>query len=370
MNGVRRVWILAALSGASVAVGVACGSSSSGGSPGPDLDGSTSGDDGASATDGHGGGDDGGAGDAGSDASQGPRDPFAQQWAVTSDFPSSSDYVADADAGIVTDKKTGLVWTRAAIDSTNVPDGGDPETAADARAQCAAAVVGGQTGWRLPTRVELLSIVSLDESLVFAPGAFDVTNFYNLPIWVNADDATRNAYYEGHYFVHSLAANLVGTWASASLACVKAPYPVTDHAQPVDPNRFVMKSGVLADKVTGLEWWPTLINQSMLWSAANDACTNLASGDAGAPAGAKPWRLPTLKEAASLWIESAKGLPAALNVTPSNFYMWTSAAYTPKSGHIANSGHFRIFFDNKNPAGDIFWDVNDFAPAFCVRDGA
>ncbi|HEY3448631.1 MAG TPA: DUF1566 domain-containing protein [Myxococcales bacterium] len=53
--------------------------------------------------------------------------------------------------GIVTDNVTGLVWQRA------VPE--DRFTWSGAKAYCSCLVLGGQTGWRLPSLVELLSIV-------------------------------------------------------------------------------------------------------------------------------------------------------------------------------------------------------------------
>lgn len=328
------------------------------GGPTNGFDASTSSPDGATSPS------DGGT--SGADAGpETPQDPFQAQWPAAPDFPTTDDYVVDATLGVVHDKHTGLLWTR-----SDPPDAGDsPETQVAARAACGAAAVGGGSGWRLPTRIELLSILTLDESHTHEPSTFDKAAYDNLPLWVATDDTTRNAYYEGHYHVHSFRGNLVGTWASGEIHCVKAPYPVLDKAQPVDPARFAQSGKVLVDRVTKLEWFSVIDNTSKQWTDAQAYCADLANAGVGAPAGAKPWRLPTLKEAASLWNETTKGLPTQLGAS-SGLYIWTASKYTPPPNLVANPGHFRIHFEDKSPSGDFYWDVDDFASTACVRDGS
>lgn len=313
-----------------------------------------------------------GGADAGTDgAPAAPRDPFAAQSKVTRDFPEAGDYVVNAANGTVTDKVTGLLWSRAALTEAELPpDGGDgsPETQVQARMQCETATIGGTKGWRLPTRMELLSIISLDESHVHETTAFDGPTFENLPLWVSTDDTSRNAYYEGHYHPHTFAANLVGNWFSGQVHCVKAPYPVTANATPPPATRFAVASNVLTDNVTHLEWFTKPKMASLQYADATTYCASGAAAD-GAPAGAKPWRLPTLKEAASLWLESAKGFPAELGLS-SGFYFWTSGHYQPPQGVIANPGYFRLHLDDTDASGNFYWEVADFASAICVRDGA
>lgn len=310
--------------------------------------------------------------DAANDAAaSGPRDPFAAQSRPTRDLPVAADYVVDKANGIVTDKATGLVWSRAALSQTELPpDGGDgnPTSQAEARTECETATIGGTKGWRLPTRIELLTIVSIDQAHVHEPTAFDGPTFENLPIWAAADDPTRAPYYEGHYNPKSFRANLNANWAAASVHCVKAPYPVTANAAPPPADRFAMATNVLTDSVTHLEWFT---KPKLVLFQYTDATTYCATGAAadGAPAGAKPWRLPTLKEAASLWLESSKGFPAVFGLS-SGFYFWTSAHYQPQPGLVASPGYFRFVLDDSVPSGHFYWEVNDFASAVCVRDGA
>ena len=81
------------------------------------------------------------------------------EWAVSA--PPS--LIASAD--VVTDTNTGLTWQRYPNAATY--------TLADARAFCANSTTSGQTGWRLPTRIELASLLKLDEPDVYLdPYAF------------------------------------------------------------------------------------------------------------------------------------------------------------------------------------------------------
>ncbi len=315
---------------------------------------------------------DGATPEAGMDASaSGPRDPFAAQGKATSDLPTAAGYDTSV-PGVVTDKATGLVWTKASLSETNLPpDGGDgqPSTQADARTQCANATVGGVKGWRLPTRAELMTVLSFDEIHPFEATSFDASSYDNLPLWIASDDEARNTYYEGHYHIHTFRPNLVGTWFSASTPCVKAPYPVTDHAQPPDASRFALVGSILTDNVTSLEWFAKIDGTARQYTDATTYCASLAMTDpAAAPATSKPWRLPTLKEAASLWLEATKGLPSAFGTSTGAVYFWTSTHYQPPPQLIANPGYMRITFDNTNPSGDFYWDVSDFAGTTCVRD--
>jgi hypothetical protein len=90
------------------------------------------------------------------------------RWPSPPDLPPEGNYSVTADT--VTDAVTGLVWQR------NVPS--ESYHWEPAKAYCAGLTLpGGQTGWRLPTRIELLSIVDL--SHVFP--SINVTAFPGTP---------------------------------------------------------------------------------------------------------------------------------------------------------------------------------------------
>jgi hypothetical protein len=69
------------------------------------------------------------------------------RWLTPAEAPASSDYTTDIDT--VTDNVTGLTWQRG-VSTTNTWD--------EAKTYCAGLSLGGMT-WRLPTAIELLSIV-------------------------------------------------------------------------------------------------------------------------------------------------------------------------------------------------------------------
>lgn len=354
------------------ACGGSNGDSGVGSDAGEGAEGSATDGGGGGTSDGSGGGlsDSGGGGaDGGADAQTGPRDPFQAQWKAASDIPTSADYKIDKAAGVVTDLGTGLMWTYSSLTAANLPpDGGDgsPATNADARVQCAAATIGGTKGWRLPTRIELLSITSPDNAHAFNSDAFAAPSYDYLSIWVATDDPSRQTIYDAHYFPYGFRG--ANSFAAAQLNCVKAPYPVTDHPQPPDASRFTLASNIMTDHVTGLSWWATLDNSSTQWDAANTKCANLAQSDAGAPMGAKPWRLPNLKEAASLWLETTKTFPTQLGIPASTVYFWTSSRYKPRPGAVSNPGYFRLYFDPTPGQMDLWFEVADFAATLCVRD--
>lgn len=70
---------------------------------------------------------------------------------ASSGLPNPSDYEIDGVNGVVTDKKTGLMWQRNVDVNTY--------TWSDAKNYCASLVYGGYNDWRLPSRIELVSLV-------------------------------------------------------------------------------------------------------------------------------------------------------------------------------------------------------------------
>jgi hypothetical protein len=75
------------------------------------------------------------------------------------DGTSTWEFVVSSDGQTVTDTITGLVWQRDGSGTRAGCAAGTTCTWAEANAYCASLALGGTAGWRLPARMELLTIV-------------------------------------------------------------------------------------------------------------------------------------------------------------------------------------------------------------------
>ncbi len=134
-----------------------------------------------------GGASDGGASDGGAAGQTEPPPPF-EPWALwpmpnatSSGLPHPASYDASA-AGEVLDKVTGLTWQAVASTSTFTWNA--------AQAHCVQLVLGGFSDWRLPSRIELISIV---DYTIAKPGpVIDTTAFPGAPntiFWTASPEA-------------------------------------------------------------------------------------------------------------------------------------------------------------------------------------
>ena len=119
-------------------------------------------------------------------------DPKWADWPVPNSFasvpmpdggvqnlPNHHNYDTTSVAGVVIDNVTHLQWQRV-VDTTG-GNGMGLYTYAEATVYCANLVLGNDTGtWRVPTRIELLSIV--DTSVALGATTIDATAFPNTPL--------------------------------------------------------------------------------------------------------------------------------------------------------------------------------------------
>lgn len=90
---------------------------------------------------------------------------------VAAGAPNPMGYAFDAAGGIATDQVTSLMWQRAV-------SSGQQYTWRDALSYCASLTLGGHDDWRLPTEIELVSLV--DDSIA-TPPAIDAAAFPDTP---------------------------------------------------------------------------------------------------------------------------------------------------------------------------------------------
>lgn len=100
---------------------------------------------------------------------------------VTAGAPNLEAYTDHAD-GTVTDNDTGLMWQQA------VPSGAYT-TAAEAVAYCSTLTLAGHSDWRLPSMIELYSIVDLGQSAPSINGTYFPSTPSNSTFWSSSPAA-------------------------------------------------------------------------------------------------------------------------------------------------------------------------------------
>jgi hypothetical protein len=288
----------------------------------------------------------GGAGGAGAGicggASGGPSGnlPCACEGFVTPNpagtgLPNPAAYSDNAD-GTVTDQVTGLVWQGAV----------DPGvyTQEQAATYCASKAPTGS--WRVPTRLELVSLV---DYAIASPGpAIDQTHFPNTPtamvFW------TSSAYVGTSGFAWTVAFSDGATYGidatdTSRVRCVLAS-PTCYR-----PRYQAQTGGLVMDSATGLTWQQTVDGSSYSFDDAASHCAGLGAS----------WRVPSLTELQTI-VDDTQVNPAidgtAFPNTPGGFY-WTSTAYAGTPGLA-----WFVSFVYGNTYND---DVNDTNNVRCVR---
>jgi hypothetical protein len=252
-------------------------------------------------------------------------------------LPNPAAYSKNAD-GTVTDNVTGLTW-EGTVDSGSYAQGA-------AATYCANKAPAG--GWRLPTRLELVSLV--DFTVPYPGPTIDQTNFPNTPAalyWASSADVGFSGYAWGVDFNFGTTFyNAVTPAFTFRVRCLRMPAPKDC------PTRYVVQGGgLVSDTATGLTWQQTVDAGSYTWSAAMTHCAGLGTG----------WRLPSLTELQTI-VDDTKVSPAIDGAvfpnTPAKDF-WTSSVYAqiPTEAWVDN-------FDS----GDTF-DVSVTTPnrVRCVR---
>jgi hypothetical protein len=243
----------------------------------------------------------GAAGTVGGDACGG----FTMPNPASAGLPNPASYTDNGD-GTVTDNVTGLTWEGTVGDSGYMQD--------DAAVHCA----GKGAAWRLPTRLELLSLVDFT---IAAPGPTISAMFKNTPssvFWTSSPyagdpgDAWSIGFDSGY--------SDYGVRNNPSLVrCVRTPAPGCHGAR-----YQAQAGGLVLDQGTGLMWQQSPDPGPYTWSDARTYCSGLG----------KNWRVPSLTELQTI-IDDTKEYPAidgnAFPNTPSVVF-WTSSPHADVSG--------------------------------------
>lgn len=211
---------------------------------------------------------------------------------VGSGLPNEASYTDGGD-GTVVDDVTGLVWQQQA------PDG--DFTWQEAIDYCDTLDLGGRSDWRLPSRIEMTSIVDYSrsgtkvDSTAFpgAPGGF----FKTASEWILSIDGRSTLDVAWAFNVSDgIVSNNYDKSNPGRVRCVassgegEAP---GEEAQAPPSLYTALDDEQVQDNYTGLIWQRLDSDVGMSWQEAVDYCAGLSLGGS-------PWRLPTIREAATL----------------------------------------------------------------------
>ena len=207
------------------------------------------------------------------------------EWALWPVPPkSTADYTVNDDT--VIDNVTELIWQR------NVPTEGGLGglglySWASAKSHCAGLSLGGQSGWRLPTVIELLSII---DASMWIP-AINTDVFPSTPsaeFW----SATPFAGSAGQLWIvgfGSGGSRSVIPSTIMNVRCVRSAWARTPE------GRYTIEIDTVKDDETGLTWQREVPATSYTWANAGDYCQTLSLGGFSSD-----WRLPTKIELETL----------------------------------------------------------------------
>jgi hypothetical protein len=364
-------------SGASGAPGGA-GSHSSGGGSGAAGTGVAGGTAGASAggasTGGSGGmsGAPGGGGGAGTTGACRP-DCGSHKWACwPMPNPASTalpNRASTTDLGeMVHDDVTCLDWQKTAPSGTYTWD--------QALAYCDGLTLSGHDDWRLPTRIELASIVDFTQSPAIdrasfpgAPGGFHKTaSDWILTIRQAGAGAGRD-YAWAFNVSDGIVSNAYSKATASALRCVRGGGTGEAPSAPAvaPPNQYtVIASGEVMDNYTGLVWQQAYSDATMTFAEAAPYCASLGlNGHA--------WRLPSIRELATL-VDEAQVAPSINRTMFPNTRHGSRTDNWYWSGHAARGNasaawaiNFADGFTGFNAGASGAWNYWNAAWARCVR---
>ncbi|MCW6011070.1 DUF1566 domain-containing protein [Micromonospora sp. CPCC 205371] len=252
---------------------------------------------------------------SGATADCGP--PLSQAWASWpmpnpkgTGLPNATNYT-DLGDGSVRDNVTCLVWQKAfSVEKL---------TWSAAKSYCAGLSVGG-TDWRLPSRIELTSIMDFTRS---GP-AIDTTAFQGVAnfFWTGSPWAVAHdpPYAWVMNFYEGLASNAGNTTATYHARCVRG---VTGSGA---ATYTTVAAGEVRDNHTGLIWHQASSATTMSAAAASAYCAGLTQGG-------HSWRLPSIKELATTVDESRVAPAINRSVFPDTAkktYYWSGSRSHPK----------------------------------------
>jgi len=271
----------------------------------------------------------------------------------------SAEYSRDDTTNIVTDQITGLMWQdkdlgyKVLVSEDNVENGNTSDMSGDtANTFCMNLDFGGYTDWRLPTLLEVESIMENTDT-----GLNNIFEEQSRSLWTISPAIER----KGMFWYAEMDKNVHNRWFGddeKGVRCVRGSSNLEDTGDYY--NR--LSSGIVVDLNSGLEWQDDYSDnnnevKTANWEDAISYCENLVLGDNS------DWRLPNKNELLSI-VDHRRYSPAInqkfIN-TKYPVYYWTSTSQD-------NSNAIAIEFEE---GSSYTWEKDDDAAKYlnvrCVR---
>lgn len=223
----------------------------------------------------------------------------------------------------VHDTVTGLDWERGSTPNTLSWDA--------AMQRCASLQLAGRT-WRLPSRLELASLIDFGRELPFA----DVAAVEH---WSSSTALDPNTAWAATFLDYNL--SIADKAMEFRALCVTG--------TPLESS-FTTNTDTLSDALTGLEWQRVPNDQGLFWLDALDYCEGLDL------AGKDDWRLPSVKELVTPFRDDETRVPGLDGADADIF--WTSSPNWPPTSVYA------VRFTDGTTLGDY---VDSPREVRCVR---
>lgn len=263
------------------------------------------------------------------EAGKGNGDPRWPSWPLPTDAPANASYTVSngADGAIIVDTVTGLGWQDTVPTTARNFD--------DANAYCDALVYDGQSDWRLPTRIEAISIMSFaptfDGSAVAGPVFSSVAGAQCF--WTASRDPQSTTY---AYALDIATVSPMQTSSTCVARCVRGGPAL---GAPI-AKQWVITTDTVTDPTTGLVWEKTPPETEAPFATANARCAALVLGG-------HPMRLPGVKELSSIVDETKHD--------PSSDGVFGSYAVRMFTSNVEWTVEFTNGSTTQGPTGFSYW---------------